>query len=1008
MTPTGHVAHAPGHGPSLSGTLPLVGRARELVSLEALLEGAAPSVGAVFLCGESGCGKSRLAAELLARAERRGWKVARGRAYPVEQGVPYALLSDSFLPMLRGMDTETIAVLSRGGEADLRHLFPALGPGRRTPAAPESLDPEEFKTRLFWSLAELLKGCSARAPLAVLLEDLEWADASSLELLHFITRQSAGQRILFLCTYEDAARDRNPGLAQTERSLLQLGLARVERVEPLTLDQVTELVCRGFSVDAQAVAPFASALFGLTRGNPFFVEEILKSLASSGAITAHSGAWTGWDAEELSMPPSIRDAVTGSLTALSADARATVELAAVIGTRATYSLLARIGTLAEPDLLSALEELCAHRLLAERVEAGAVVYEFRHAVVRQTLYDAFSLQRARILHGAVAEAMEAYWGEAADQHADELAYHFARAGAEHLTDKAVTYLMEAGRRALSRHADREAANYLRGALERLQATGALLAHPGGAGLLRDLARAFQRLGEYDAAVDAWTQALAFVPEGTRTEAELRRSLGLAAFWARRREEAFAHFERGLAVAGERTPTRVLLLLARSHCHQELGRGDAAGADARAALEDAVALGNPMLMARAHRSVALLHVWIGPPSEVEAHGREAIALASTAGDPAVAFWAHWALAALRGMTGDTAAMARGIEEMRALAAGIRSPVLGLWTDELGIELAYGRGRWDEGVALGESAIGLARRLNQRTLLPRLLVWTSLFHLARGDEDRARALVDEACEVSGMRGPGPYDVHLVVPAYTGLAHYLVGTGDYAGAIEAARKGLRIAEGTGYNLWAVHRLLPILGEACLWAGEIDEAEALGKSLRVHSEALDHRLGLAWADACDAIVRWKRGDPAGGAAGMRRAAEALEAVPMIPYAVRIRRQLAGRLAEIGETDAALAELRRVHDVLSQLGAGLELEKARIQFRELGHRPPPRRSGEGVAGLTQRELDIARLVARRRSNKAIGKDLGISPRTVSTHLSNIFEKLEIGSRAELGDVIRARGLLEE
>ena len=132
-----------------------------------------------------------------------------------------------------------------------------------------------------------------------------------------------------------------------------------------------------------------------------------------------------------------------------------------------------------------------------------------------------------------------------------------------------------------------------------------------------------------------------------------------------------------------------------------------------------------------------------------------------------------------------------------------------------------------------------------------------------------------------------------------------------------------------------------------------------------------------------------------------------MIPYAVRIRRQLAGRLADIGDTGGALAELRRVHDVLARLGAEQELEKARIQFRELGHRPPPRGAGEGVAGLTERELEIARLVARRKSNKAIGKDLGISSRTVSTHLSNIFQKLELESRAELGDVIRDAGLLD-
>ena len=108
------------------------------------------------------------------------------------------------------------------------------------------------------------------------------------------------------------------------------------------------------------------------------------------------------------------------------------------------------------------------------------------------------------------------------------------------------------------------------------------------------------------------------------------------------------------------------------------------------------------------------------------------------------------------------------------------------------------------------------------------------------------------------------------------------------------------------------------------------------------------------------------------------------------------------------MAELREVHDVFVRLGAELELEKTRIQFREVGHRPPPRGSGEGMAGLTERELQISRLVGRRKSNKAIGKDLAISPRTVSTHLSNIFQKLDVSSRTELGDLVRELGLLDD
>jgi DNA-binding NarL/FixJ family response regulator len=141
-----------------------------------------------------------------------------------------------------------------------------------------------------------------------------------------------------------------------------------------------------------------------------------------------------------------------------------------------------------------------------------------------------------------------------------------------------------------------------------------------------------------------------------------------------------------------------------------------------------------------------------------------------------------------------------------------------------------------------------------------------------------------------------------------------------------------------------------------------------------------------------------------MEKAIGALEEVPMIFDAARLRRQLAVRLAEIGDRDGAIRELNRVHEVFLRLGAEIELAKARQFFRELGARPP-RRSPPGEGLLTSRETEIARLVAERKSNKAIAKSLGISPRTVSTHLSNIFQKLGITSRGELADYIRAEGM---
>jgi DNA-binding NarL/FixJ family response regulator len=167
-----------------------------------------------------------------------------------------------------------------------------------------------------------------------------------------------------------------------------------------------------------------------------------------------------------------------------------------------------------------------------------------------------------------------------------------------------------------------------------------------------------------------------------------------------------------------------------------------------------------------------------------------------------------------------------------------------------------------------------------------------------------------------------------------------------------------------------------------------------------------MAWADSADALIAWLGGDPHRGAELLRRACDALDAIPIVLDAARLRRQLAGRLADTGDRDGALRELRAVHQLFARLDVRSELEKARDQFRELGAKPPTRSTGEGTEALTARELEIVTMIADRKTNKAIGRTLGISARTVSTHLSNIFRKLNVETRVELADFVKAGGLV--
>ena len=996
--------------------LPLTGRKAELATLSARLEAARAGVGSTTLiAGVGGVGKSRLVGALSDRAARQGWTVSVGRAYPVETGVPFAVFSDALSPIVRGLSPASLAVLTRGDATTLASICPAFNAtGRPTPVP----DAGDAKARLLWNFSQFLAQLAAQQPVLLVLENLHWADGSSLELLHFVARQSAAHRVALLCTYNESALDANPALRAAEQSLLSLGAATLLRLEPLSADAVHALVRDVFHADDASARALSGRLFSWTRGNPFFVEELLKALVGTGALHARGGVWQGWEAEFPDLPRSIRDAVAARVNRLGPPARAVANLAAVIGTRTTHDALVAVSGMPEREVLGSLDELRAHGVLTEAVEpGGGIRYEFTHPLVRDVLYAELGIARGRLLHATVAEALESLYGRTADAHADELAYHFARSETRGLAGKMVRYLAAAGRSAKARYANREAADYLSAALEqhdRAPDASELDDAPGvdADALVEHLAQVRQRLGEYEAASTLWTRARASAERtgDVRRLAAIERRMGLAAYWSGRYRDALSHFDVALDAATRASEDSLIarIRVARAMTLQALGDLDAAGAEVAAALVVAERRGEPGLLARVHRASLLLRIFIGPSEQAYADGLRAVSYAEAAGERGVEWSAHWAMAMVGGLSGNGATMSHHLAEGERLADELGSPVLHCWMAEIAIEYAYGTGDWDAGLALAERTIPMARALGQRVLLPRLLVWAAMIHLRRGGTPRAKELLDEAWRLTGGDlSSSLADVHSAVPVHAGFVAYHVATEDHRRAIEIGERGLAMVDRTGYVVWAVHRLLPGIIEAALWLGDLATAERYRDRLRLHSERLGHHLGFAWVDTCDAIIAMLREEYARAIPLLRRGADALDAVPWVLDAARVRRNLGWALAITGDREGATRELRRAHDVFVHLGAEPDLVRTREVIRELGLRPPARSQSVGVAGLTGREVDVARLAAGHKSNKEIASALGISPRTVSTHLSSIFVKLAVESRGELSDVARREGLID-
>ena len=1000
---------------------PLVGRGAELALLTKKMDEAVKGAGcSVFIVGEGGIGKTRLASETAERALKGGWSVAVGRAYPVESGVPYALFSDALLPLVSKLEPATLSLLTRGGASELGYVFPHISTAGGRIGGSAGADPAEIKARLLWNFTQFLGRLSAKQPLFIVLENLQWADASSLELLHFVARQIGGQKIFLLGTYNDAERDLNQALRSTEQSLVRLGVATLHRLTPLAQAEIEELVQKMFETDSSSTRHFSRLLYDWTRGNPFFVDETLKSLVESGALSRRDGRWTGWEMETLQLPSTIRDVIKARVDRLSPSARTVANLAAVIGTRADHDTLAKVSGLDQNDIIVALDELIRQRVLEETGNVDEIRYDFTHPLLQQVLYSELGQARVRLLHAMIAEALESVYGESALAHADELALHFARAHSPTLSRQAVRYLHAAGLAALDKYANREAANYLTSALEHLDRDPSIAEAPREE-ILVTLARTRQRLGEYEVALELLERARRNAEAcGDRAAlAGIQYRMGLACYWSGKYVDALSHYEAGMAEADPADPTMpARLRLAKGMALLDLGRVPEAQAEAEGALASAAAGGveNDSLLSRAHRALLLLYSWTGPFDLARKHGEQAVAHAERAGQHMLEWSAHWALALLAGVSGDAKQVVVHLKRSDELAEQMRSPLLPIWSAEIYVEYLSGIGDWDGAIETAERAISQAKSLNQRVLLPRLYVWSGLIYLWRGADEKAKEYFDLAWKIAGGEKTGSLeglgeralDVPSIVPAHLGLASYHLARGNPAKAVRIGEAGLAIADRTGSVVWSLQWLLPVVGEAALFARDFDRAAMHSARMRRDAGRLQHRLGLAYADACDGLIAWFRdGNPRRAVELLRSSADQLDAIPFPPQAARVRRKLAGALVEIGERDEGARELRKAHDVLARLGAAGELTGTREEMRERGVRPPPKTVTAGAAGLTGREIEIARMVAARKSNKEIGGELQISSRTVSTHLSNIFVKLNVSSRGELADFVRQKGLLE-
>jgi len=457
-----------------------VGREQELRKLQGAFDSAISGQGSLaMVAGEPGIGKTSICEQLATYAAIRGGKTLVGHCY--EEGS----LSLPYLPFVEAMRSYVLAREPEGLKQDL-----GSGAGEVARVVSEirdrvgivedaaGADAEEQLWRLLQAVTSFLRNASLVQPLLLVLEDLHDADRGTLDLLLHLARNLQGTRLLLVGTYRDVEVDRSHPLSGALAELRRGASFLRIPLRGLTVDEVHRMMTmlRG----QEAPWSRAEAIHRQTEGNPLFVQEVLRYLAEEGHLSSSplplgEGRGEGRDARsdsstEAAIPEGLRDVLGKRLSRLSAKTNQVLAVAAVIGREFRLDVLERVLPLPEEELTSALEEASSTAVIETRAGAGpgGIAFRFTHALFRQTLYEElFSLRRIR-LHQQVARALEAVYARRLEEHAAELAEHFAQSTEREDMDKALHYSGLAAERATVVYAYGEAVRHLEQSLRVLE------------------------------------------------------------------------------------------------------------------------------------------------------------------------------------------------------------------------------------------------------------------------------------------------------------------------------------------------------------------------------------------------------------------------------------------------------------------------------------------------------------------------------------------------------------
>jgi DNA-binding CsgD family transcriptional regulator/tetratricopeptide (TPR) repeat protein len=988
-----------------------IGRRPEMTSLDRLLDlAAAKGTGFALIGGEAGVGKTRLVRELAGRAADAGFLVLTGQCVELgAEGLPLAPLVDALRTLVRTMRPGALADVLGPAAAGLSRLLPELAPDVQMAPPGEELQKAQLLEHVLGTLSRL----SEVRPVMVVIEDLHWADQSTLDLTAFLIRSLRDARVLLALTYRSDELHRRhplrPLLTNWER------LRTVDRIELGRFDRA-EVAAQLTAILGGNLAPgVTDAVFDRSGGNAYLVEELAGVVRSDG------------DLDDL--PPSLLDVLLSRVDALSAGAQKLLRTASVAGRAVSDRLLAEVTGIPEAEFYATLRETVDNHLLV--VDPSGYGYTFRHALTRDAVYeDMLPGERVR-LHAAYGEALERDPRLASDVAAlpATLAYHWYAALD---LPRALPATVDAARAALTAYGHAEALRHLERALEiwprvadAEQRTGMDQVE-----VSRLAADAAYRFGALDRAQSLIADALAQLPEGAKPERRvlLMERLAIILRDKGKPSDAAATLARALALLPPDQETRPRAVVLAALAGALMRADDMPGAVRTARMAIAAARAVEAVDLEADALITLgMYAYIEGTEDGLDHSREGLRLALQADIP-------WT--ALRGYINYSDALesfGRHAEAAQVAAEGMKLAIRAGIVRTLGSYLIGNRaepllrlGEWAEVDQM--TAEGL-RALPEGVFAGTLHQIRAELAAMRGDYDMARRELKDLRRTVGEM----VDAQFTLPIRHLGAMIALDTGDLEAAREHVTEGL-----SDIVLWMPRYCWPVL-----WLGMRVEAEEAVR-FRDRREVVPERIAARCEQVAAIAAVMQTASPSGtgyqalvaaeqaraagtGGPAMWAAAAAAWQRAAEPYLLSYSLlRLAESCSSGGDRDEAARAVQQAYALAERVGAApIAAEAAALARRTRlplsaspaemtgvpGDGQPPAQSVEPADelarfGLTDREREVLLLVAAGHSNPEIARVLFISAKTASVHVSNILAKLGVSGRVEAAAVVHRLGVI--